>query len=59
MDRESLIIMRSASEFMSATLNDVLSMQKIEEDKMDLEMRNYLPTNYIHTHVHINLSTIN
>jgi signal transduction histidine kinase len=26
---------------MSATLNDVLSMQKIEEGKMELEMRNF------------------
>jgi signal transduction histidine kinase len=33
--------MRSASEFMSATLNDVLSMQKIEEGKMELEKRNF------------------
>ena len=36
--RESLVLMRSASEFMAATLNDVLSLQKIEEGKMELEM---------------------
>ena len=33
--------MRSSAEFMSATLNDVLSMQKIEEGKMELEKRNF------------------
>lgn len=36
-----MIIMRSSADFMSATLNDVLSMQKIEEGKMELEMRNF------------------
>ena len=35
---ESLVMMRGASEFMASTLNDVLSMQKIEEGKLDLEM---------------------
>ena len=36
---ESLTMMRGAVEFMSGTLNDVLSMQKIEEGKLDLDMR--------------------
>lgn len=39
--RESLMMMRSASEFMASTLNDVLSMQKIEEGKMELDMRSF------------------
>jgi signal transduction histidine kinase len=30
--------MRDASTFMSDTLNDVLSLQKIEEGKLELEM---------------------
>jgi len=37
-DRESLLIMKGASEFMSDTLNDVLSIQKIEEGMVELEM---------------------
>ena len=36
---ESLVMMRGACEFMSSTLNDVLSMQKIEEGKLELDMR--------------------
>ena len=34
-DLESLAMMRDASSFMSDTLNDVLSMQKIEEGSVD------------------------
>jgi signal transduction histidine kinase len=37
-DRDSLSMMRSASEFMSDTLNNVLSLQKIEEGKFELEL---------------------
>jgi signal transduction histidine kinase len=37
-DRESLLMMKGASEFMSDTLNDVLNMQKIEEGKMELDL---------------------
>ena len=37
-DKESISMMRNASQFMSDTLNDVLSMQKIEEGKLQLEM---------------------
>eukprot|EP01041_Mallomonas_annulata_P000687 gene687-1316_t len=37
-DMESLIMMKGASEFMSDTLNDVLSMQKIEEGKLELDL---------------------
>ena len=35
-------MMRSASEFMASTLNDVLSMQKIEEGKMEVDMRSFI-----------------
>jgi len=37
-DRESLLMMKGASEFMADTLNDVLSMQKIEEGKLELDL---------------------
>ena len=35
-DQELLVMMRGASEYMGETLNNVLSMQKIEEGKMEL-----------------------
>lgn len=35
-------MMRSASEFMASTLNDVLSMQKIEEGKTEVDMRIFI-----------------
>ena len=35
--RESLVMMGDASEFMAATLNDVLSIQKMEEGKLELQ----------------------
>jgi signal transduction histidine kinase len=37
-ERDSLLMMRSASEFMSDTLDNVLSLQKIEEGKFELEL---------------------
>jgi len=37
-DLESLGMMKDASEFMNDTLNDVLSMQKIEEGKLELDL---------------------
>jgi CheY-like chemotaxis protein len=37
-ERESLLMMQSASEFMSDTLDNVLCLQKIEEGKFELEM---------------------
>jgi signal transduction histidine kinase len=40
-DRDSLSMMRSASEFMSDTLNNVLSLQKIEEGKFELELSTF------------------
>ena len=33
--RETLTMMRGSTEFMACTLKHVLSMQKIEEDKLD------------------------
>ena len=44
---ESLQMMRGASEFMASTLNDVLSMQKIEEGKMELEMHPFALTDAV------------
>eukprot|EP00597_Dinobryon_sp_UTEXLB2267_P008067 CAMPEP_0170084854 /NCGR_PEP_ID=MMETSP0019_2-20121128/19914_1 /TAXON_ID=98059 /ORGANISM="Dinobryon sp., Strain UTEXLB2267" /LENGTH=692 /DNA_ID=CAMNT_0010301085 /DNA_START=328 /DNA_END=2406 /DNA_ORIENTATION=- len=38
-ERDSLLMMRGASEYMAGTLNDVLSMQKIEEGKLELDLR--------------------
>lgn len=35
---DALIMMKDASSFMAETLNDVLSMQKIEEGKLELEL---------------------
>ena len=32
-------MMRGSTEFMACTLNDVLSMQKIEEGKLELDMQ--------------------
>eukprot|EP00597_Dinobryon_sp_UTEXLB2267_P007451 CAMPEP_0170083156 /NCGR_PEP_ID=MMETSP0019_2-20121128/18559_1 /TAXON_ID=98059 /ORGANISM="Dinobryon sp., Strain UTEXLB2267" /LENGTH=484 /DNA_ID=CAMNT_0010298375 /DNA_START=719 /DNA_END=2170 /DNA_ORIENTATION=- len=40
-DMESLQMMRVAADFMSKTLNDVLSMQKIEEGKLELDMQSF------------------
>lgn len=37
--KEAVIMMNGATRFMSDTLNDVLSMQKIEDGKMDLIMK--------------------
>jgi len=37
-DRESLLMMKGASDFMCDTLNDVQSMQKIEEGKLELSL---------------------
>ena len=37
-DRESLLMMKGSSEFMCDTLNDVLSMQKMDEGKLELNM---------------------
>jgi len=48
-ERESLLMMSSASEFMAGTLNDVLSMQKIEEGKMELEFRPFSLEEVIHS----------
>jgi len=37
-DKQSLIMMKGASEFMCDTLNNVLSLQKIEEGKLELDL---------------------
>jgi signal transduction histidine kinase len=40
-EKEYLDMMRSATVFMSDTLNDVLSLQKIEEGKLELEISSF------------------
>jgi len=47
-ERDSLMMMRGASEYMASTLNDVLSMQKIEDGKLELEMRSFGIEEIIH-----------
>jgi signal transduction histidine kinase len=42
-DRETLQIMRDSSGFMSETLNAVLTLQKIEEGKLELECDRFEP----------------
>ena len=42
-DRETLQIMRDSSGFMSETLNAVLTLQKIEEGKLELECEKFAP----------------
>lgn len=37
-DRESLMMMKGASEFMCDTLNDVMSIHKMEEGKLGLAL---------------------
>ena len=41
LERESLLMMKSAANFMGDTLNDVLSMQKIEEGKFELDISHF------------------
>jgi signal transduction histidine kinase len=42
-DRETLQVMRDSSGFMSETLNAVLTLQKIEEGKFELECDRFAP----------------
>lgn len=42
-DRETIFLMREAVGFMSETLNDVLSLQKIEEGMLELEFKPFQP----------------
>jgi signal transduction histidine kinase len=42
-DRETLQVMRDSSGFMSETLNAVLTLQKIEEGKFELECDRFVP----------------
>jgi hypothetical protein len=39
-EKETILMMREATVFMTATLNDVLSIQKIEQGKLELVMSN-------------------
>jgi signal transduction histidine kinase len=42
-DKETITMMTDATKFMAETLNDVLSLQKIEEGKLHLEMKAFSP----------------
>mmetsp|Transcript_30055 Transcript_30055/g.50833 ORF Transcript_30055/g.50833 Transcript_30055/m.50833 type:complete len:332 (-) Transcript_30055:165-1160(-) len=55
-DRETLHIMRDATNFMAETLNDVLSLQKIEQGMMELEEDYFSPDQLVGTVV-ANFST--
>ena len=41
-DKETVTMIRDASNFMNATLNDVLSMHKIEEGNLVIEYRPFV-----------------
>jgi signal transduction histidine kinase len=42
-EKETMGIMKEATRFMAETLNDVLSLQKIEEGKLQLEFKPFSP----------------
>ncbi len=42
-ERETLTMMKDATNFMSETLNDVLSLQKIEQGMMELDIKPFAP----------------
>ena len=46
---ETITMMREAVSFMSDTLNDVLSIQKIEEGKLELQYENFLISDMLKT----------
>jgi len=46
-DKESLLLMREASMIMSQTLNDVLSIQRIEEGQVELVLQPFLIKDFI------------
>jgi signal transduction histidine kinase len=46
-DKETVDTMREATGFMTETLNDVLSLQKIEEGKLHLDMRPFKPAGLV------------
>eukprot|EP01039_Chlorochromonas_danica_P009966 gene9966-11016_t len=46
-DRETISLMREATGFMAETLNDVLSLQKIEEGMLELEYKAFQPNNLV------------
>lgn len=46
-DRETITLMREATAFMAETLNDVLSLQKIEEGMLELEYKPFQPSNLV------------
>ena len=48
-DRETVEMMKEATHFMSETLNDVLSIQKIEEGKLDLHFEPFNVSDVLNT----------
>lgn len=46
-DKETISMMREATGFMAETLNDVLSLQKIEEGMLQLEYKPFAPYNLV------------
>ncbi len=48
-EKETLTMMKDATKFMSETLNDVLSLQKIEQGKMELEIKPFSPKRLLST----------
>jgi hypothetical protein len=42
-ERETIAMMKDATNFMAETLNDVLSLQKVEEGKLELEYKLFSP----------------
>ena len=53
-DRSTIMMMNEATSFMSDTLNDVLSIQKIEEGKLELQYEVFAVKSMINT-VHLSL----
>jgi signal transduction histidine kinase len=47
--RETVSMMKEASAYMGETLNDVLSIQKIEDGKLELQFDRFLIKNVLHT----------
>ena len=48
-DKETIQMMQEAANFMTETLNDVLSLQKIEQGMFDLEMKPFSPKQLVYT----------
>lgn len=47
-DKETILMMREATSFMTETLNDVLSLQKIQQGMQQLEYKHFSPSNLVY-----------